>query len=60
MPGQAPIRFTVSLGVCVVAHSDVSVALCLERADAAMYHAKRHGRNRVTCWSPSLSELDAA
>lgn len=60
VPGQAPIRFTVSLGVCVVAHSDVSVALCLERADAAMYHAKRHGRNRVTCWSPSLSELDAA
>ncbi|MBB2776548.1 UNVERIFIED_ORG: PleD family two-component response regulator [Comamonas terrigena] len=44
----------------MVAHSDVSVALCLERADAAMYHAKRHGRNRVTCWSPSLSELDAA
>ena len=58
--GHAPIRFTVSLGVCVVEHSDVSVELCLEHADAAMYHSKHHGRNCVTCWSPSLSMVNAA
>jgi len=40
------LRVTVSLGVC--ARSDeATVEQVLERADAAMYRAKRAGRNRV-------------
>jgi diguanylate cyclase (GGDEF)-like protein len=40
------LRVTVSLGVC--ARSDEnSVDEVVERADAAMYRAKRGGRNRV-------------
>ncbi len=44
------LRVTVSLGVC--ARSDENdVHEQLERADAAMYRAKRTGRNRVECYS---------
>ncbi|CAB5694974.1 Probable diguanylate cyclase YdaM [Delftia tsuruhatensis] len=55
VPGHPPIRFTVSLGICALAMGDGSVTRCLERADAAMYHSKHTGRNRTTCWTPSLA-----
>lgn len=55
--GLAPIRFTVSLGVCTMEQGDASVAQCLERADAAMYYSKRNGRNQVTCWTPRIPEV---
>lgn len=48
---QDPIRFTVSLGVCLIVDEKASVELCLERADAAMYFSKRNGRNRTTSWT---------
>lgn len=52
--GLASIRFTVSLGVCMMGPEDSSIDCCLERADAAMYYSKRHGRNRSTCWRPGI------
>ncbi|MEX8193521.1 diguanylate cyclase [Comamonas guangdongensis] len=51
-PGHDPIRFTVSLGLCLIGQGDFSVQCCLERADAAMYYSKRNGRNRTTIWTP--------
>jgi diguanylate cyclase (GGDEF)-like protein len=39
-------RVTVSLGYTRIQPGDVS-ATCIERADAALYHVKRTGRNRV-------------
>ena len=43
-----PVRLTVSIGVFAVAGDDLPQTLEIEdRADAAMYAAKRAGRNRV-------------
>jgi diguanylate cyclase len=39
---------TVSIGVAM-ADADEAVATLVERADAAMYRAKRNGRDRITC-----------
>lgn len=43
-----PIRITVSLGVASFVESDVNIDVLLNRADQALYAAKRNGRNR-TC-----------
>jgi len=41
------IAVTVSLGVAQLAPSDANYTSLIERADAALYQAKRSGRNRV-------------
>ncbi len=43
-----PIGITVSLGVAAYPHDATSAGTLLERADAAMYHGKRNGRDRVS------------
>ena len=40
------VHVTASFGVAVT-HTVGEFAECLQRADAALYHAKSHGRNRV-------------
>lgn len=49
MPIPTPI--TVSLGVTVLGDSDTSSSL-IDRADQALYVAKRRGRDRVETWLP--------
>lgn len=44
-------RVTMSIGVAM-ADVDEEVATLVERADAAMYRAKRNGRDRITCAEP--------
>ncbi|MFL6635529.1 MAG: diguanylate cyclase [Massilia sp.] len=44
--GGAAVRYTVSVGVATLDHGE-SLASLLQRADAALYAAKRGGRNRV-------------
>lgn len=44
---EGAVRFTASIGLTVADVSDVSVESLLQRADAAMYEAKKAGRNRV-------------
>lgn len=39
-------RVTISLGYTIIQPQDVP-ALCIERADAALYYAKEHGRNNI-------------
>ncbi len=41
------IRFTVSTGISCYDKGDDSIAPLLERADSALYRAKREGRNRT-------------
>lgn len=44
---ELPFHFTVSIGVTRFRPSDANVQTVTRRADAAMYQAKREGRNRV-------------
>lgn len=44
-----PLTVSVSVGVGVLASSDRGGAALLERADAALYQAKRNGRNQWAC-----------
>jgi len=45
---EHPIHVTLSLGVSELQAEDTA-ALLIERADAAMYEAKRSGRNKAVC-----------
>ncbi len=44
---QHPQPLTVSIGVTIMAESDVTLEAILKRADKALYEAKNSGRNRV-------------
>jgi diguanylate cyclase (GGDEF)-like protein len=44
---SAPIRVTASLGVAQLSAADADGSAMLKRADAALYRAKRAGRNRL-------------
>ena len=46
--GEILGRVTISAGVSVFQSGDDAPAL-IDRADACLYAAKRHGRNRVIC-----------
>lgn len=48
-----PLTLTVSIGLASRRNGDVGVAEMLERADKALYAAKREGRNRV-CVAPAV------
>jgi diguanylate cyclase (GGDEF)-like protein/PAS domain S-box-containing protein len=45
--GGRPVSFTVSIGVATLEPGDESLAALMDRADQAMYQAKREGRDRV-------------
>ncbi|MGE8397766.1 MAG: GGDEF domain-containing protein, partial [Comamonas sp.] len=51
---HGPISFTASMGICIFDASLSSIDQGLERADAALYYAKRSGRNQVFTWNPTI------
>jgi diguanylate cyclase (GGDEF)-like protein len=55
------VQLTVSIGVTVAAFVESDFALVLRRADAALYAAKRAGRNLVRAAdAESACEIEAA
>jgi diguanylate cyclase (GGDEF)-like protein len=52
--GDQIIEMTISIGLAVQQAGDHSIERLMARADAALYHAKRSGRNRVKKDLPSL------
>ena len=53
IPGKAePFGFTISVGVADLQHEGDSLNQLLARADAALYKAKRDGRNQVAYGAP--------
>ncbi|WP_406626315.1 diguanylate cyclase [Acidovorax sp. SDU_ACID1] len=51
------IAYTVSFGACVLNMQTRGPDQCLARADEALYHSKRTGRNRVTLWTEEMDKL---
>ena len=47
LPSHGILHFTISVGVACMTSSDRDLLTILERADQAMYKAKRSGRNQV-------------
>ena len=45
------LRVTISLGVATYPDDAAKKAELVERADACLYHAKRHGRNQCVAAS---------
>lgn len=50
--GGASVRCTLSVGVAMFEGPDDTIEAALHRADAALYQAKREGRNRVVIAGP--------
>jgi diguanylate cyclase (GGDEF)-like protein len=48
IPPHAPLRFKASIGVASLSESDAHIETILNRADRALYKAKREGRNRAS------------
>jgi len=58
--GGRTIAVSASLGVATAAHADLGVTGLIERADGAMYQAKRLGRNRFCAEDSSPAQALAA
>jgi diguanylate cyclase (GGDEF)-like protein len=41
------LKYTISIGLAVLREKDISINQLINRADEALYHAKRSGRNQV-------------
>lgn len=52
--GERMIDMTMSIGISDSSDPQSTPALLIERADRALYHAKRNGRNRVSVYQPAM------
>ncbi|MBJ7332187.1 MAG: diguanylate cyclase [Solirubrobacteraceae bacterium] len=57
---EGEISVTVSVGIALMRETDTELADTLNRADTALYEAKRTGRNRVVVAPPTAEDAAAA
>lgn len=50
------LKVTVSIGCASYAASEIAQKDLIDRADAALYYSKEHGRNRVTLYQDGMSK----
>ena len=50
------ISVTISLGIAALRSDSNTISRLMERADTALYHAKREGRNQISIWDPSMQK----
>lgn len=53
-----PVSVTVSIGVALFTATEDAINKVIDRADKALYHAKRNGRNRVESRLPSIAAAE--
>ena len=58
--GGKTVPVTVSVGIAAAARDELGIAALIERADEALYQAKRAGRNRCNIASAPAAPLAAA
>ncbi len=51
--------FTLSMGLCEFPRDGEEVYFLFNHADEALYYSKRNGKNRITIYSPQISERTA-
>jgi len=51
------VAVTMSVGVVAVDEAGETLEAILQKADMAMYHAKRHGKNKYQLYTPDLPNL---
>jgi len=52
--GDKMISSTVSIGLATLEKTDQTIEAVLDRADKALYQAKKEGRNKVNAWNSAL------
>ena len=58
-PDSTRLAITTSFGVASIEHQTESLSELIDRADRALYHSKRTGRNRVSAWLPGQFNSEA-
>lgn len=53
-----PVRITASYGIAELGCSGRQLQADIQRADEALYRAKRAGRDRVVIWTPAVLDIE--
>ncbi len=54
LPNGTSVQLGVSIGIALYPEHGINGSELLDRADSAMYEAKRTGKNRCCLWSPKI------